>query len=92
MTDKQKELLIECVDCKHWPYSCGYWMSKHGKHICEGDGKNRTGFQLAEEATLENTIYDLKRLDIRRVFCNSQLINVAVKYLNELLTLKRSNR
>ena len=78
--------LVECVDCKHWPYSCGYWESKHGKHTCKGDGKNKSGFQPAEEATLENIIHDLKRLDIRRNFCNSQVINVAIKYLEGIKT------
>jgi len=75
--------LIRCVDCKHWPNACGYWGSKHKKHTC-------SGFILGDGMNLEETIYALGQMDIRRVNCNSQIINVAIRFLNELKIIKKT--
>lgn len=71
------EVLIKCVDCKSFPDSCGYWKSKHKKHTCKG-------FVSAEDMTLDSTLYALRRMDIRWVRCNSQVINKAIQFLSEL--------
>ena len=66
--------LIECVDCKSFPNSCGYWESKHKKHICKG-------FVPAEEMNLKETIYALSKMDIKGVHCNSQVVYNAIFFL-----------
>ena len=66
--------LIKCVDCKSFPNSCGYWKSKRKEHTC-------AGFVPAEEMNLKETIYALSQMDIRRVLCNSQVIDNAVFFL-----------
>lgn len=74
-----REVLIECVDCKHFPNSCGYWGSKHRKHTC-------SGFVPAEEMNLKDTLYALSQMDIRQVHCNSQVVNRAIDFLKEFET------
>jgi hypothetical protein len=71
-----KEILIKCVDCKHFPNSCGYWGSKYRKHTC-------SGFVPAEEMNLKDTLYALSQMDIRQVRCNSQVVNRAIKYIKQ---------
>lgn len=74
--------LIKCVDCHDWPNSCGYWKSKHEKHICKG-------FKSAREMTLEETLYNLRNVATRGADYNSQVINKAIEYLNELVDFRR---
>ena len=85
MNKQIEPLLIECVDCKSFPNSCGYWKSKYGKHTCNG-------FQPAENMNLKEVIYALYQMDIRRTYCNSQVVNVALKYLNELVDFRRNKK
>jgi len=85
MNKQIEPLLIECVDCKSFPNSCGYWKSKHGKHTCHG-------FQPAENMNLKDVLYALYNMDIRSCYCNSQVVNVAIKYLNELVNFRRNRK
>ena len=73
MTDHNK-VLIKCVDCKHWPNACGYWGSRYKKHTC-------SGFQDCSEMNIEETIYALGQIDIKKAGCNSQVINRAIYFL-----------
>lgn len=81
-TKKANEEKIKCVDCQYWPNSCGYWKSKHKKHICEG-------FKDAREMDLEETLYNLRQIDIRGVDCNSQVIHLAAYYLEQVKKYKK---
>ena len=83
--NKQIEALIKCVDCHDWPNSCGYWVSKHKKHTCNG-------FKSAGEMTLETTLYNLRNTDVRGAAYNSQVINKAIEYLNELVNFRRNKK
>ena len=81
-TKKANEEKIKCVDCQYWPNSCGYWESKYKKHTCKG-------FKDAREMDLEETLYNLRQIDVRGTDCNSQVIHLAAYYLEQVKEYKK---